>query len=218
LPLLVCRAKAVLALILREQGCAGAGGEAVRLHYAAMSLVLETRRLILRTWTIEDFEDAAAMYADPEVMRYLSVDGRPLSRYAAWQAMSSNVGHWTLRGFGMFAIVERESGTFVGRVGPWLPEGWPAFEIGWTLRSQCWGKGYATEAANRCIEYAFLELGRSHVASFILPDNTPSIRVAERVGERLERTTNLPHLPDRPVLQYGLSREQWESGRRPIQG
>ena len=96
---------------------------------------LETERLTLRQWTLEDFDDFAAMSADPEVMRFLAVDGKPLSRFAAWQGLSSNVGHWALRGFGMFAVVERSTGTFIGRAGPWQPEGWPDFEIGWTLRS-----------------------------------------------------------------------------------
>src|SRR5258705_5412615 len=100
-----------------------------------------------------------------------------------------------------------------GRAGPWQPEGWPDFEIGWTLRSEYRGRGYATEAANRCIAHAFTELDRPHVSSFILPENTRSIRVAERIGEALEGQTTLPHLGDRRVLQYGVSRAHWE--RRP---
>jgi RimJ/RimL family protein N-acetyltransferase len=148
------------------------------------------------------------MMADPRVMEFLAVDGRPLSRYGAWSAFSSMVGHWELRGFGMFAVVERATGTFVGRVGPWLPEGWPEFEIGWTLRSECWGRGFATEAANGCIEYSFTALQRFHLVSLIARENIRSIRVAEKVGEHLEREITLPHLPpDKMVLQYGLNRD-----------
>jgi RimJ/RimL family protein N-acetyltransferase len=178
-------------------------------------MILETDRLTLRPWIVEDFEALAAMSADPEVMRYVAADGKPLSRFAAWQGLTSMVGHWALRGFGMFAVIERSSGEFVGRLGPWQPEGWPEFEIGWTLRSEHWGKGYATEGAERCVEYAFTELGREHLVSLILPENVRSIRVAERLGERLEATITLPHLPpDRPVLQYGLTRGDWERRRR----
>jgi RimJ/RimL family protein N-acetyltransferase len=176
---------------------------------------LETERLTLRTWTLEDFDDFAAMSADPMVMQFLSVDGKPLSPFAAWQGLSSIIGHWALRGFGMFSVVERSTGTFIGRVGPWQPEGWPDFEIGWTLRSEYWGRGYATEAASRCITYAFTELQRSHLVSLILPDNLRSIRVAERLGEQLEGTVTLPHLaPGTPVLQYGLFRDAWERARQ----
>jgi RimJ/RimL family protein N-acetyltransferase len=143
------------------------------------------------------------------VTQFVTEDGKPLSRFAAWRAFAGIVGHWTLRGFGLFAVTERTSGAFVGRIGPWDPEGWPDFEIGWALRAECWGQGYATEAVKRCIEYAFTELDRTHLSSFIVPENTRSIRVAQRVGERFECETTLPHLPDRKVLQYGLSRHDW---------
>ena len=179
-----------------------------------MDGVLETDRLILRRWTLGDFEDFAAMSADPRVMQFLAVDGRPDSRFGSWRSLCGMVGHWQLRGFGLFAVIERQTGTFVGRVGPWEPEGWPDFEIGWALRSEYWGRGYATEAVNRCVAHAFTDLNRSHLSSFILPENTHSIRVAERVGERFEGEVALPHLPDRKVLQYGLSRNEWQS-RRP---
>ncbi|PYR64986.1 MAG: GNAT family N-acetyltransferase [Acidobacteria bacterium] len=173
-------------------------------------MVLETERLILRPFAIDDFDAFAAMYADPRVAEFVTEDGKPLSRFSAWRAFATIAGHWTLRGFGLFAVVERATGTFVGRIGPWQPEGWPGFEIGWTLRSEYWGRGYATEAVKRCIENAFTELDRSHISSFIAPENMRSIHVAERVGERLEGETVLPHMPDRKVLQYGVSRSDWQ--------
>lgn len=179
-----------------------------------MSQVLETDRLILRPFTSEDFEAFAAMYADPIVARTITDDGNPLTRFGAWRAFAGTLGHWVLSGFGMFAVVERATGTFIGRVGPWQPEGWPDFEIGWALRSEYWGHGYATEAADRCIGHAFTDLRRDHVSSFIAPENTRSIRVAERLGERLEGETQLPHIPDRKVLQYGVSRDEWQRRRR----
>ncbi len=169
-----------------------------------------TDRLKLRTWDLADFEALATMLADPEVARFVNPDGKPLSRFAAWQSLSSTIGHWHLRGFGMFAVEERSSGQLVGRVGPWQPEGWPAFEVGWTLRRESWGCGYAAEAASACLRYAFTELQCPHVASFIVPDNIRSIRVAERIGERPECESRLPTPPiDRVVLQYGISREDW---------
>lgn len=178
-------------------------------------MTLETERLRLRMWELEDFEAYAAMSAEPEVMRFLATDGKPLSRFEAWRSLSAQAGHWQLRGFGMFAVVERTSGHFVGRIGPWQPEGWPGFEIGWTLRARYWGRGYATEAVSKCIEYAFTELQRPHVISLIDRDNVRSIRLAERVGERLEGDVTLPHmLPGKTVLQYGLSRDDWLSRTR----
>ena len=72
-----------------------------------MSVTLTTDRLTLRQWTLDDFEDVAAMVADPMVMEFLATDGKPLPRFGAGQALCGQVGHWQLRGFGMFAVVER---------------------------------------------------------------------------------------------------------------
>lgn len=171
--------------------------------------MLQTERLILRMWREQDFDAYAAMSADPRVMQFLVPDGKPMSRPEAWRSFAVQIGHWQLRGFGMFAVIERTTEELVGRIGPWQPEGWPDFEIGWSLRSEYWGKGYAVEAATACIRYAFTVLNRDHLISVIDPDNTRSIRVAERVGERLEGETVLPHLPDRRLLQYGLHRSYW---------
>ena len=171
---------------------------------------LETERLLLRMWVLDDFESYAQMSADPEVMRFLAPAGKPMTRFDIWRTFSALVGHWHLRGFGMFAVIERNSGNLIGRIGPWHPEGWPDFEVGWTLHKDYWGHGYATEAVKACLRFSFLELGRSHLVSLIDPDNIRSIRVAERIGERLEGTVTLPNAPNKPILQYGMHREDWE--------
>jgi RimJ/RimL family protein N-acetyltransferase len=168
---------------------------------------LETERLILRKWNLSDFDSYARMTAEPEVMRFLS-PRRPLSRYEAWGSLASMVGHWQLRGFGMFAVVERASSQLIGRVGPWQPEGWPDFEIGWTLRSRFWGHGFATEAVKACIQYAFTTLDRAHLISIIDPENIRSIAVAERAGEQLEGNVTIPSMPGKQFLQYGLYRNR----------
>ena len=166
---------------------------------------LETERLILRGWELADFEAYAAMYAEPEVMQFLATDGNPMSRFDAWRSFTAVIGHWYVRGFGLFAVTERATGNLVGRVGPWHPEGWPGLEVGWSLRSSYWGRGYATEAAKACIRYSFDVLRKPHLISLIDPDNTRSIRVAERIGEQLEGKVTLPNAPNHTVLQYGLS-------------
>ena len=170
---------------------------------------LETERLLLRMWEPEDFEGYASMCSEPEVMRFIAPDGKPLSRFDAWRSFSAHIGHWYLKGFGQFAVVERASGDLAGRIGPWMPEDWPEFEVGWALRRKYWGRGYATEAVKACITYSFAELGKLHLISLIDPDNVRSIRVAERVGERLEGTVPRLSAPDKTILQYGMRREDW---------
>jgi RimJ/RimL family protein N-acetyltransferase len=174
--------------------------------------VLETERLVLRTWSPADLDDYAAMFAEPEVAEFLSVDGKPMSRADAWRGLASLIGHWHMRGYGMFAVIDRASGEFVGRIGPLEPEGWPDFEIGWGLRRKYWGRGYASEAVKACIAYAFTQLKKTHFISIIDPLNVNSIRVAERVGERLEGETTLAVWPGRRLLKYGLHRSDWDAG------
>jgi RimJ/RimL family protein N-acetyltransferase len=165
---------------------------------------LETERLKLRMWRNEDFEPFAQMCADQDVMRYLG--WKILDRLEAWRNMAFHVGHWHLRGFGHWAVEEKSSGNFIGRLGFLDPEGWPAFEIGWTLARESWGKGYATEGARRALQYAFNELDKSHVISLIHPENKNSIRVAERLGEKEEgKTVLFGH----DVLIYGIDRQDF---------
>jgi RimJ/RimL family protein N-acetyltransferase len=173
-------------------------------------VTLQTERLLLRQFREDDLDAYAAICADPEVMRYLG-DGRALSRGEAWRQMALILGHWQLRGYGLWAVQERATGALVGRLGFFEPEGWPGFELGWMLRRASWGLGYATEGAGRALAHAFTEMGRPRLISLIRPDNHASIRVAERLGERLEGQTSLF---GQDALVYGIDRARWEAGGR----
>ena len=144
------------------------------------------------------------MCADEEVMRYLG--GKIMTSAEAWRHMAFLVGHWQLLGYGHWAVEEKATGELLGRIGFLNPAGWPGFEIGWTLRRESWGKGYATEGARRALRYAFTELAQEHVISLIHPDNLPSIRVAERLGERREGDAEIIGIK---VLVYGIDRADW---------
>ena len=147
--------------------------------------LLHTERLVLRAFEARDFEPYAAMMADPEVTRHLA-DGRPLERTEAWRQMAMFAGHWALRGFGVWAVAERTTGAFVGRIGCFEPEGWPGFEVAYTLARHAWGRGYAREGAAASLRYARDTLGRSDVISVIRPGNAGSIRVATALGASLD--------------------------------
>jgi RimJ/RimL family protein N-acetyltransferase len=162
---------------------------------------LETERLLLRWLREDDFDEYAKMCRDPEVMRFLG--GVLLTDIEVWRQMATIMGHWYFRGYGIWAVEEKSTGKLVGRVGCLYPIGWPAFEVGWTLARDSWGKGYATEAAQRALAYAFTELDRDHVISLIAPENVASIRVAERLGEKVEGKTELL---GNEVLIYGIDR------------
>ncbi len=146
-------------------------------------IVLETERLTLRPFRESDLDGYAEMCADPEVMRFIG-ERKTMTRAEAWRHMAMALGHWQLRGYGWWALEERNSRTFVGRAGIWRPEGWPGLEAAWTLHRAHWGNGYATEAARAALGFAFSQLQAPQVISLIDPANSASIRVAERIGER----------------------------------
>jgi RimJ/RimL family protein N-acetyltransferase len=171
-------------------------------------VTLVTERLTLRTFRAEDAAPYAAMCADPEVMRYLG-EGRTLTPAEAWRQMAMILGHWRLRGYGLWAVEERATGALLGRLGFFNPEGWPGLELAWALRREAWGKGYATEGARRALAHAFTEMGQPRVISLIHPRNVASIRVAERLGQTLEDRTELY---GHEVLVYGIDRARWQPG------
>ncbi|HEY6045282.1 MAG TPA: GNAT family N-acetyltransferase [Pyrinomonadaceae bacterium] len=172
-------------------------------------VVLETERLRLRWFRESDFEQFCKMTADAEVMRFLG-DGKPMDALNSWRQMATIIGHWYFRGYGIWAVEEKSTAHLVGRIGFMNPAGWPGFELGWTLARDSWGKGYATEGARGALEYAFTEMGRDHLISLIAPANVNSIRVAERLGEKVEGQTQVM---GHDVLIYGISREEWKRQR-----
>lgn len=169
-----------------------------------VTYAVETERLILRMFRESDTDAYAEMSADPEVMRFLG--GQPVPRAEAWRNMAMILGHWHLRGYGMWAVEEKESGEMVGRVGCWRPEGWPGLEVGWTLRRRFWGRGYATEAARAALTYAFTTLDQTRVISLIAPENVNSIRVAERLGEK---PAGEWEIAGKKVMIYAVGREEF---------
>jgi RimJ/RimL family protein N-acetyltransferase len=164
---------------------------------------LETARLILRGWREGDLDAFAAMMADADVARFLSSDQRPRARSEAWRDLALFVGHWALRGYGLFAVEEKASGAFVGRVGAWQPECWVGFELGWGLAREHWGKGYALEAARAAGDWAFANFPLELLVSLIHADNTRSQALAQRLGMRVRETT----------LHAGMPHDIWEIAR-----
>ena len=148
--------------------------------------VLATERLVLRAFEERDLDAYAAIMADPAVTRFLA-DGAPLSRDDAWRQMAMILGHWMLRGFGLWAVEERATGTLLGRIGCHEPEGWPGFEVAYTLGRPYWGRGFAREGARAALGHARAALGRRDIISIIRPGNAGSIRVAESLGATRER-------------------------------
>jgi RimJ/RimL family protein N-acetyltransferase len=167
---------------------------------------LVTERLLLRPFRPSDIDDYAALNTDPEVLRYLSGGEQPWNRCRAWRHMAFLLGHWQLGGTGTWAVEHRETGAFIGMIGFAEPDGWPGFELAWTLVRRWWGFGYATEGARAALAHAFTVWHKERVISLIHPGNRASIRVAERIGERLLGHADLNGVE---MLRYGLDRETY---------
>ena len=169
---------------------------------------LQTERLIMRGWRLGDFERYADFMADPDVTRHLT--GEPMSRADAWRNMAMVAGHWSLRGYGMWAVERKSDCALLGRVGLHFPDGWPGLEVGWTLGKEYWGQGYATEAARAAIDYGFLTQGVERLLSVIDIDNLASQAVACRVGETKGQQREIGHGGKTfQVDVWSISRDEW---------
>ncbi len=163
---------------------------------------LETSRLLLRPFVEADLDAYARICADPEVMRFMG-PGKPISRSHAWRSIAFFLGHWELRGYGLWAAEEKSTGRLIGRIGLHFPEGWPGLEVGWMLERSRWGQGLATEGGRAAMKYAFDRLAATHLVSVIHPSNRASVRVAEKLGMQLERTI---HLEEGRAIVFGRGR------------
>ncbi|MTI74938.1 MAG: GNAT family N-acetyltransferase [Stenotrophomonas sp.] len=173
-------------------------------------LRLETERLLLRPPCAEDFDAFAAFCADPLPMQHL---GGVQAPSVAWRSLATMAGSWHLLGYSMFSVIEKDSGRWVGRAGPWQPHGWPGPEVGWSIVPDRWGRGYAPEAARAAIDWAFDVLGWEQVIHTIAPDNRNSQAVARKLGARVLRHARLPPPHEVDVQVWGQPREAWKARR-----
>ncbi len=176
--------------------------------------VLFTERLILRAPATADFEPWAAFHADEATMRHL---GGVQPRSVAWRGLCTMAGAWQLFGFAMFSVIERTSGRWIGRIGPWRPDGWPGNEIAWGVLPEFAGKGFAQEAAVAAIDYAVDVLRWDDVMHCIAPLNAPSIALARRLGAINRGPTTLPPPHGlNPVDNWGQTAAEWRARRAAL--
>lgn len=172
-------------------------------------LRLETSRLILRPPRLEDLDGWTQMMSDEPSARFI---GGIAPRSVCWRQIMAMIGAWHSEGFAMFSVIEKESGRWVGRLGPWQPDGWPGTEIGWAILRECWGRGYAVEGAAAAMDWSFDTLGWSNVIHSIAPENIPSQRVAQKLGSRNLGPGRLPPPFEADAVDlWGQTREEWRA-------
>jgi RimJ/RimL family protein N-acetyltransferase len=176
-------------------------------------LRLETPRLLLRPPRAEDLDAWAVMMTDPEAARFI---GGTMPRPVSWRGLMTMIGAWHAQGFAMFSVIEKSTGRWVGRLGPWMPEGWPGSEIGWAIVRDCWGRGYAPEGAIAATNWAFDTLGWTRIIHSIAPENVSSQRVAQKLGSRNLGPGRLPAPFEHDAVDiWGQSRDEWRA-RHPV--
>jgi RimJ/RimL family protein N-acetyltransferase len=173
---------------------------------------IETERLILRAPHIDDFERYAELQADENAARYI---GGQLQRAPAWRKFLQMPGAWMIQGFGMFSVIGKSDGRWIGQTGPWHPEGWPGTEIGWSFHPDARGRGYATEATRAAIDWTFANLHWNEMIHSIHPDNHASQALAQRLGSRNRGPGKLPPpSEDVPIEIWAQTREEWLRRRK----
>jgi RimJ/RimL family protein N-acetyltransferase len=175
-------------------------------------LQIDTPRLLLRVPRVEDLDEFARMMADQEAARFI---GGVTARSVTWRGLMTLIGCWHATGFAMFSVIDKSSGRWVGRLGPWMPDGWPGPEVGWAISRECWGRGYATEGAIAATNWAFDHLGWDRVIHSIDPDNIASQVVAKKLGSRNLGPGRLPPpFHEAPIDIWGQSRDEWRARHR----
>lgn len=172
---------------------------------------IETTRLILRPVSMADFDRWCDFQADPETTRYI---GGPQSPAQVWRTMMSVAGAWAMTGESFFSVIEKSTGLWMGRIGPWFPHQWPGTEVGWSLHRDAMGRGYATEAAAAAMDYAVDVLGWTDIIHTIDPANAASVKIAQRLGSTNRGPGRLPPpFASAPVDVWGQTAEEWRRNR-----
>lgn len=162
---------------------------------------LHTPRLTLRMPRLADFEYHADFFASDRSVH----EGGPLDRLAAWRFWAADVALWALRGYGPFGVEDRATGAYLGEVGIYHGDDYPAPELGWFVLPEAEGKGIALEAARAVLDWVRADFDWPYITNIIEPANARSIATALRLGGVIDPT--LPGIdPTDVVIRHDLRR------------
>ena len=167
--------------------------------------MIETERLQLRLFTLDDLDDLSLIFSDPDVVKHLGT-GKPAPREETEQALHSVINHWERHGFGRWAAVFKATGKLIGYSGLRSFNGTP--ELVYLLDKPYWGLGLATEMAQASLKYGFEELGFERIIALSKLANVASHHVLEKIGMVYEKTTTIFEMD---VVHYSITREMYLS-------
>jgi ribosomal-protein-alanine N-acetyltransferase len=171
-------------------------------------IILETERLLLRHQILTDLGALHTLYSDPEITKYIPDAPRNYAETREELEWFLN-GHPQYPELGLWAVVYKETGKFIGRCGllPWTIDGQPEVEVAYTLAREYWGQGLATEAARAILQYGFEKLNLARLICLIDPQNRASQRVAEKIGMTLEKKVEGIDGDNIPTLIYAVTKK-----------
>lgn len=184
--------------------------------YQQMTIILETKRLILRTWLDSDLEAMSKINEDTKVCEFLP---GPFDKKQTQTMIESWMLHYQQKGYGIYAVELKSTHEMIGFLGLWTPtfeaHFTPAVEIAWRLASKHWNQGYATEGAQAVLDYAFNQVGLNEIVSFTVVNNLPSQRVMQKIGLKHNPLDDFDHpnidkeSPLRRHVLYSLKRTDY---------
>jgi RimJ/RimL family protein N-acetyltransferase len=164
---------------------------------------METARLQLRQFTLDDFDDLFRLYSDAEVMKYLSLRTREQTQ----ASLHKHIQHWQQHNFGMWAVIHKDSSKLIGRCGLGFLENTPEVELGYVFDKSYWNMGLGTEASQATLQYGFRELKLERIVAIAKPENIASVRVIQKVGMKYQKNA---HYYGHDVVYYAISRSEWQ--------
>ncbi|MBA2493342.1 MAG: GNAT family N-acetyltransferase [Acidobacteria bacterium] len=170
--------------------------------------MLETERLIMRPFIESDVDEIFAMRSDEDIMRFIR---EPQGRKESFDWIKLVSAHWNTDKLGFCAVIEKNANKFLGWCGIWRLKETGEMEIGYAIDKAYWGKGFATEAAEKFMRYAFEQLNAEKLVAVARPENTASRRVMEKLGMKFVKTGTFY---SQTLVQYSISKSEWEKRRQ----
>jgi [ribosomal protein S5]-alanine N-acetyltransferase len=158
--------------------------------------VIETERLLLRGPEAADFPVYKGFFDDAEASQYY---GGPLDAATAWRVLATDIGHWALRGYGRWSVIEKASGKMIGGCGLWWPEDYPRSELTWWIIATARRHGYAFEASQAAVRFGYHTLGWPLVETHMNDANEPARRLVEKLGGKIIARERFPDGLERNV-------------------
>ena len=169
--------------------------------------MLETERLILRPLTENDVDQVFALRKDEEIMRFIREPQKTRAEAESWIKLVSS--RWETEKIGFCAVIEKESREFIGLCGLWILKESGETEVGYAIAQKFQRKGYATEAAEACLDYGFEQLNLKKIAAVTRPENESSRRVMEKIGMKYDGLGKFYGLN---LAHYSIKKRDWEKG------